>query len=58
MKNIIVIIFTIVLGVYIGMNFIMGDGDNGISFQRGAEIVSEKASSEFLKISDYNPSEL
>ncbi len=58
MKNIIIIIFTIILGVYIGTNFIMGDGDRGISFQRGAEYVAEKTSGEIKKISDYTPSGL
>ncbi len=58
MKNIIVIIFTIILGVYIGTNFIMGDGDSGISFQKGAEYVAEKTKDEIQIITNYTPSGL
>lgn len=58
MKKIIIIIFTIILGIYIGTNFIMGDGDSGTSFQGGAEAISRKTTSEIDKMTKYSGSGL
>lgn len=41
MKKIIVILFTILLALWIGVNLIMGDGED--SLKSGAESVTEKA---------------
>ncbi len=51
MKNVIVILFTIILAVFIGTTQIIGDGGSGKSFKNVAEGVATKASSELTTIS-------
>lgn len=50
MKNIIIILFTIILAVYIGSTFIIGDGGAQASFLNVAEEVGGKAASEITAI--------
>lgn len=60
MKNVIVILFTVMLGVYIGSTFILGDGNGttNTSFKVMAEQVGNKANGELttLKSADYTGS--
>jgi len=52
MKNVIVILFTIILAVYIGTTYIIGDGGGEASFLEVAEEVSDKASTELTTITN------
>jgi len=54
MKNVIVILFTVILGVYIGSTFIMGSGGNDTetSFLDVAEGVGTKTTSQLKTITD------
>lgn len=50
MKNIIVLLFTVILAVYIGTTYIIGDGASHASFLEVADEVSQKATGELNKI--------
>ncbi|WP_430882709.1 hypothetical protein [Fusibacter sp. JL216-2] len=54
MKNVIVILFTIMLGVYIGTNYILGDGEEttNASFKEVTEQVGTRAQTELTAIKD------
>ncbi len=52
MKNIIILLFTIILAVYIGTTYIVGDGGDSASFLEVAEEVSTKANGELTKITN------
>jgi len=54
MKNVIVILFTIMLGVYIGSNFILGDGEaeTNASFKEVTAEVGSRAQTELKAITD------
>ncbi len=52
MKNIIIVLFTILLAVYIGTTYIIGDGGDSASFLEVADEVGDKASTELTKITN------
>lgn len=52
MKNIIIVLFTILLAVYIGTTYIIGDGGDASSFLEIAEQVGTKANGELTKITN------
>lgn len=54
MKNVIVILFTVMLGVYIGSTFILGDGESetNASFKEVTAEVGSRAQTELKAITD------
>jgi len=56
MKNVIVILFTIILAVYIGSTFVLGDGGSQASFKEVAEEVAKKSKGQLDEITDFTVS--
>jgi len=42
MKNIIIILFTVVLAIYLGSTLLLGEGGSGNSVKDGADTIIEK----------------
>lgn len=52
MKNVIVILFTIILAVYIGTTYVLGAGGTQASFKEIADQVGSKAQTELTTITN------
>lgn len=53
MKNVIIILFTIILAVHIGSTFVLGNGGTQASFQEVAEEVAKKSKGQLDTITSF-----
>tara|TARA_Y100000588_G_C13906984_1_gene775449 strand:- start:316 stop:516 length:201 start_codon:yes stop_codon:yes gene_type:complete len=54
MKNVIIILFTIILAIHIGSTYILGEGGTHTSFSEVADGVADKSTKELKKITDFS----